>query len=286
MESDGVVGFQGSNPAGSSKGDGCTSPRRKRAREAGEDEEPAPAKRMPQAIKGSPGMVVLLPDESEPVLKTRNRRSGTTIPVAAPLLPPSIAGFSLKADNAIAFHQQIWGRGPREQFRSGRTGMVVLLPGEPVRLKTLRRRRFLVFSRLTGSLSSGRSTTIPVAASIASGTTPPGPSPGCFLESRQRRRFPSAKMGTGSPGRAVPIRAIYRYGAWGELEASASPAPVPRLLPSHGLAFVGEKYNHPRCCFHRLRDSPPLPSPGCFLESRQRRRFPSATMRTWSCPPS
>ncbi|CAM9491322.1 unnamed protein product, partial [Ascophyllum nodosum] len=57
MRSEGVVGFQGSNPAmdggnrtegkGSTNGDGCTSPRRKRAREAGEDEEPAPAKRMP-----------------------------------------------------------------------------------------------------------------------------------------------------------------------------------------------------------------------------------------------
>ena len=88
------------------------------------------------------------------------------------------------------------------------------------------------------------------------------PSPGCFLESRQRCRFPSAKMGTGSPGRAVPIRAIYRYSAWGKLEASASPAPVPRLLPPHGLAFVREKYNHPRCCFHRLRDGPPRPSSG------------------------
>ena len=213
----------------------------------------------------------------------------TTIPVAASFAsgtapPVHRRVASLKADNAIAFHQQIWGRGASaEQFRSGRS--TVMAPGGSWR-HPLRRRRFLVFSRLTGSLSSGRSTTIPVAASIASGTTPPGPSPGCFLESRQRRRFPSAKMGTGSPGRAVPIRAIYRYGAWGELEASASPAPVPRLLPSHGLAFVGEKYNHPRCCFHRLRDSPPLPSPGCFLESRQRRRFPSATMRTWSCPPS
>ena len=110
----------------------------------------------------------------------------------------------------------------------------------------------------------------------------PPPSPGCFLESRQPRRFPSANMGTGSPGRAVPIRAIHRYGALGKLEASASPAPVPRLLPPHGLAFVGEKCNHPRCCFHRVRHYPPGPSPGCFLESRQRRRFPSVKMGTGS----
>ena len=78
---------------------------------------------------------------------------------------------SLKADNPVAFHQQIWGRGaPGEQSRSGRS--TVMAPWGSWR-HPLRRRRFLVCSRLTGSLSSGRSAIIPVAASIASGTTPP-----------------------------------------------------------------------------------------------------------------
>ena len=187
----------------------------------------------------------------------------TTIPVAASFAsgtapPVHRRVASLKADNAVAFHQQIWGRGaPAEQSRSGRS--IVMAPGGSWR-HPLRRRRFLIPPH--GLAFVGEKYNHPRCCFHRLRHYPRGPSPGCFLESRQRCRFPSAKMGTGSPGRAVPIRAIYRYGAWGKLEASASPAPVPRLLPPHGLAFVREKYNHPRCCFHRLRDGPPRPSSG------------------------
>ena len=121
----------------------------------------------------------------------------TTIPAAASIAsgtspPVHPRDASLKADNAVAFHQQRWGRGaPAEQPQFERS--TVMTPGGSWR-HPLRRRRFLVFSRLTSSLSSGRSTTIPSHASFAFRTVPPVHRRVAFLEAdnavashRQRR---------------------------------------------------------------------------------------------------
>ena len=121
------------------------------------------------------------------------------LPLPPVLLPPPVHRrvASLKADNAVAFHQQIWGRGaPAEQSRSGRS--TVMAPGGSWR-HPLRRRRFLVFSRFTGSLSSGRSTTIPFAASIASGTTPPVRRRVASLKADNTVAFHQQRWGRGAP---------------------------------------------------------------------------------------